>query len=420
MYKTQRATSQANNTKNSAINNLREDILWYILLTCFISITVIIQYLGKEKILNISGFYIPDSNTYELRVFSSQELEGFSASIYNHINRFLYNLAPQSFMWLNTSLLFISLQLCRNIFKHISPASINYARLAIVANPYLLIGVIGPNKETILTFTCLLFWNFFINSKGTKRITLVIIVAALPLIIRPVVSFPLLIAIVLSPYVKYLKKPTVIIIALLALYFLVNTLPFTNELISSIQDNDLTSFRESRIYDVAIQLKILSRHPIFQYPAFFAKSMLLLFGFIFRPLQIFAQPFPLLDIAYSYLAYLFFPFNLSIVMLFMSKWNKRYIIDNNVTSNLLVFTGLSLLTVIFNSVLTFRYIFPYMPFVFALFPINCYSAKKIIISVSAICCLFTLISSTVSDFGNTGSPITIVEPENIPRFMQWL
>lgn len=414
MYRKEDKLIQSNKT----IIHLREELLWYLVLICLLSVTLIIQYIAKSKALDIANFYIPDSNTYEIRVFSSQDLEGFSATVYNNFNKILYNISPQSFLWFNASLLFISLNLCRNVFKHVSKASINYARLAIVANPYILIGAIGPNKETILIFICLLFWTCFLNIRGAIRFPISVLVLLLSLAIRPVVCVPLVINLTIYIFAKNIKNPGKIIFKILIIYFLANSIPFINELLASVHDDNLNAFTESRIYDVATSLNSFSQHPILQYPAFIIKSAILLFGFIIRPIQLLAQPLPLLDIGYSFLAYLFFPFNLSLVItLLTNKWNKKMIVDYSMTNNLLVFVSLSYLTIILNPILTFRYLFPYVPFVFAIFPVVNIKFKKIVLITSCLCCLFSLLFSVNT---NVNSGFYFKDYDALPKFIEWL
>jgi hypothetical protein len=181
--------------KINAIN--REDIIWYVLLLILLILTLITQSLAKNSVLEISNFYIPDSYTYELRILTNKDSEDFLAQTYNILNQFLYSLSSQSFFIFNASLLFISLNLCRSVFQYISPKAVNYARLAIVGNPYLLIGAVGPNKETILIFVCLIFWKFFFVLNGQIRTIVLVIIGLIPLFIRPVVSFPLYLSLVI-------------------------------------------------------------------------------------------------------------------------------------------------------------------------------------------------------------------------------
>ena len=190
-------TLENTNTKYQVRSKFLFDLIWYMILLSLLVLVVTIQYLAKNNILSISNFYIPDSYTYELRLLGIKDIEneGLAAQAYNIFNKFLYALGSHSFFIFNTSLLFLSLSLCRDVFQNISSKAINYARLSIVANPYLLIGAIGPNKETILLFLCLLFWKVFFTSKGKIRIILLAVIAAIPIFIRPIVSFPLYVSI---------------------------------------------------------------------------------------------------------------------------------------------------------------------------------------------------------------------------------
>jgi hypothetical protein len=394
------------------------DLIWYIALLSLLVLVVTIQYLAKNNIISISNFYIPDSYTYELRLLGIKDIEneGLAAQAYNIFNKFLYALGSHSFFIFNTSLLFLSLNLCRDVFQNISSKAINYARLSIVANPYSLIGAIGPNKETILLFLCLLFWKVFFISEGKSRIVLLTVIAAIPIFIRPVVSFPLYVSIGVYLLIKNnYNNPKKLILIFLGIYFLLNSIPFTNSLISNLSQDDLTSFATSRIYDISLLLKGYSQNIILQYPAFIAKSVILLFGPIVRPLSIFASPLPLLDVGYSMIASLLFPFNLSLVLIFLSssKTNKRQFSVHE--SMIFFYTLLSIIVIIINPILSFRYIFPFTPFIFACFELQSIKIKNYVIYLSSITILLSVWFSSSYYIG-----VEVGGNEPIPDFLQWL
>ena len=117
-----------------------------------------------------------------------------------------------------------------------------------------------------------------------------------------------------------------LILTFLAAFFLLNSIPFTNTLVSSLyQDDVISSFSTSRIYDIALLMRDYSQNIILQYPAFIVKSIIFLFAPILRTLSIFVSPLPLLDVGYSIIASLIFPFNLSLILvfLFFVKTKKR-------------------------------------------------------------------------------------------------
>ena len=394
------------------------DLIWYMVLLFLLILVVTIQYLAKNDILSISNFYIPDSYTYELRLLEINSLENaaLSAQAYNILNQFLYALGSHSFFVFNTSLLFLSLSLCRDVFQNISSKAINYARLSIVANPYLLVGAIGPNKETILLFLCLLFWKVFFTSKGKIRIILLAVIAAIPIFIRPVVSFPLYVSIGVYLLIKNnYNKPRRLILIFLGIYFLLNSIPFTNSLISNLSEDELTSFATSRIYYISLLLKNYSQDIILQYPAFIAKSVIFLFAPIVRPLSIFVSPLPLLDVGYSMIASLLFPFNLSLILVFLSssKTNKRQF--SVYESIIFFYTLLSIIVIIMNPILTFRYIFPFTPFIFACFEFQSIRTKNYIIYLSSITILLTIWFLSLYSIGGEVS-----NNEPMPDFLQWL
>lgn len=396
--------------------------LWYLALLVLLSITLATQYLAKEGLIELSNYYIPDSNTYELRVFSDQDMSSISAHTYNIFNRFLYDIGAQSFLVFNASLLFMMLNLCRDVFQYISPKAIYYSRIAIVLNPYFLISVIGPNKEIILTFICLLFWKYFLELKGNLRFLILTSISLIPLLIRPVAFLPLFISLIIYPYMCKFNRPILIILVALAFYFVINSTPIGNQIISSLEDDELTYFIESRIFDIANQLRQFSQHILFQYPAFIAKTVIILFGFIIRPLKIFEIPLPLLDVGYSCLAYLILPFNLSLIIVLFRTYNKR---NKSLKltveiSMFLFFTITCLLTVILNSTLTFRYILPYTPFIFSLFDLHYIHTKRSITLISILCILLAVLASTFYSNNMLIPNIIKLENEPIPKFLDWL
>ncbi|MTJ50159.1 hypothetical protein [Dolichospermum sp. UHCC 0259] len=397
------------------------DTIWYITLIICLVLIVTIQSLAKNNVLAISNFYIPDSYTYELRLLGIKDIEtaGLAAQTYNIFNRFLYAMGSHSFFIFNASLLFLSLSLCRDVFEYISSKAINYARLAIVANPYLLIGAIGPNKETILIFICLLFWKLFFVLNGKIRIVSLMVIATIPIFIRPIVSLPLYISIAVYSLIETkCNKPRMLILTFLGAFFLLNSIPFTNTLVSSLyQDDVISSFSTSRIYDIALLMRDYSQNIILQYPAFIVKSIIFLFAPILRTLSIFVSPLPLLDVGYSIIASLIFPFNLSLILvfLFFVKTKKRKF--SVYESMILFYSLLSIIVIILNPILTFRYIFPFTPFIFACFDLQSIRIKNYVIYFSGI---ITLLSIWFSMTYMYDPSMEITSNEAIPDFLQWL
>jgi hypothetical protein len=394
------------------------DLIWYMVLLSLLILVVTIQYLAKNNIISISNFYIPDSYTYELRLLGIKDIEneGLAAQAYNIFNKFLYALGSHSFFVFNTSLLFLSLNLCRDVFQNISSKAINYARLSIVANPYLLIGAIGPNKETILLFLCLLFWKVFFTSKGKIRIILLTVIGAIPIFIRPIVSFPLYVSIGVYLLIKNnYNKPRRLILIFLGIYFLLNSIPFTKSLILDSSKEELTSFATSRIYDISLLLKNYSQDIVLQYPVFIAKSVIFLFAPIVRPLSIFLSPLPFLDVGYSIIALLLFPFNLSLILTFLSLGKKNKGEFSVYESMIFFYTLLSIIVIIINPILTFRYIFPFTPFIFACFGLQSIRTRNYVIYLSSITILLSVWFSSSYYIG-----VEVSGNEPIPDFLQWL
>ncbi|UJS05688.1 hypothetical protein [Cylindrospermopsis raciborskii] len=385
----------------------------------------------------MTGIYVPDGYTYELRALENRELEEFSAFSYNLFNQFIYNsfLGAFGFFLFNSSLLFLSVWLCRPVFASISENSVNYARFAIVFNPYLLISAIGPNKESILLFINLLFWYSCFygyrneerrsNNKGklvAKIIKLVALftLASIPLFIRPVVSIILYISLIYKIF--SFKKTRLVATWVLVFYFVSISIPAINEIYAQQVDQGLSSFTSSSIYDLAATLAKYSLDPIMQYPAFIAKTILLFFGFIVRPFSF----FELLDVGYSFLAVAYFPINLSLILTFLK--NTKHNSDDssrldeeifsrknyNTVNAFLFFALLSMFIVVVSPGFTFRYFIPATPFTFALFICQNSSTRKILVAISVLIGLLVIVGNVIF------VQKSYYQEVSLPVFMDWL
>ncbi len=411
----------------------KSDTVWYFLLFAFLLLTLYIQYLSKYGYIPLTGIYVPDGYTYELRAIENKQLEEFSAFSYNLFNQFIYNsfFGAFGFFLLNSSLLFLSVWLCRPVFVSISENSINYARFAIVFNPYLLIGAIGPNKESILLFINLLFWYLCftryqdqkrISSKGrwvakTTKLVLLVTVAFINVFVRPITSVILYVSFIYK-IVGY-KKYRTVLLWLMVFYFLSISIPPINEIYAEQVDQGLSSFASSTIYDLAATLAKYSLDPIMQYPAFIAKTILLFFGFIVRPFSF----FELLDVGYSFLAVAYFPINLSLILTFFNKNNynnsensSEYgeeMPNNDSLNTFLIFALLSMFMVVVSPGFTFRYFIPITPFSFALFICQNSSTRKILVTISVLIGILVITANLVYQK-------SYYQDVSLPLFMDWL
>ncbi|WP_153016632.1 hypothetical protein [Cylindrospermopsis raciborskii] len=389
--------------------------------------------MSKYDYIPVTGIYIPDGYTYELRAIENKQLEEFSAFSYNLFNQFIYNsfFGAFGFFLLNSSLLFLSVWLCRPVFVSISENSINYARFAIVFNPYLLIGAIGPNKESILLFINLLFWYLCftryqdqkrISSKGrwvakTTKLVLLVTVAFINVFVRPITSVILYVSFIYK-IVGY-KKYRTVLLWLMVFYFLSISIPAINEIYAEQVDQGLSSFAGSTIYDLAATLAKYSLDPIMQYPAFIAKTILLFFGFIVRPFSF----FELLDVGYSFLAVAYFPINLSLILTFFNKNNynnsensSEYgeeMPNNDSLNTFLIFALLSMFMVVVSPGFTFRYFIPITPFSFALFICQNSSTRKILVTISVLIGILVITANLVYQK-------SYYQDVSLPLFMDWL
>lgn len=416
----------------------KSDTVWYFLLFALLLLTLYIQYLSKHGYIPLTGIYVPDGYTYELRALENRELEEFSAFSYNLFNQFIYNsfLGAFGFFLFNSSLLFLSVWLCRPVFASISENSVNYARFAIVFNPYLLISAIGPNKESILLFINLLFWYSCFygyrneerrsNNKGklvAKIIKLVALftLASIPLFIRPIVSILLYVSLIYKIF--RFKKTRLVATWVLVFYFVSISIPAINEIYAQQVDQGLSSFTSSSIYDLAATLAKYSLDPIMQYPAFIAKTILLFFGFIVRPFSF----FELLDVGYSFLAVAYFPINLSLILTFFNKNNYNNSENssesgeeilsspnNDSPNTFLIFALLSMFIVVVSPGFTFRYFIPITPFTFALFTCQNSSTRKMLVTISVLIGVLVIVGNLL--FSQKSS----YQDVSLPVFMDWL
>ncbi|WP_141303957.1 hypothetical protein [Cylindrospermopsis raciborskii] len=415
----------------------KSDTVWYFLLFALLLLTLYIQYLSKHGYIPLTGIYVPDGYTYELRALENRELEEFSAFSYNLFNQFIYNsfLGAFGFFLFNSSLLFLSVWLCRPVFAGISESSINYARFAIVFNPYLLIGAIGPNKESILLFINLLFWYLcFPRYRDRKRrsnngkwvakiikLVLVVTVAFINVFVRPITSVILYVSFIYK-IVGY-KKYRLVALWLLIFYFLSISIPAINEIYAEQVDQGLSSFASSTIYDLSATLAKYSLDPIMQYPAFIAKTILLFFGFIVRPFS-FSE---LLDVGYSFLAVAYFPINLSLILTFFNKNNYNNpenssesgeeILsspNNDSLNTFLIFALLSMFMVVVSPGFTFRYFIPVTPFSFALFICQNPSTRKVLVTISVLIGVLVIVGNLIF------YQKSYYQDVSLPVFMDWL
>jgi hypothetical protein len=381
---------------------------------------VYIQYLSKNQYIAVTEFFVPDSYTYELRVLENIKSTNFAANAFNIFNRFIYGLGTINFLILNSSLLFLSVCFCKPVFGKISRSSIWLARFSIVTNLYFLIAAIGPNKEIILLFINMLFWfvyfdeNWLFKKYFSIRILILFLIASLPIFIRPYSSFPLYISLFLND--KYVYKPRKLVFVATLIFFLLNFIDLFSNLYSQTVDSYLESFSGSRIFTVSKILGEYSKDPLLQVPTFIVKAGIILFGPILRSFSIFSNPFPLLDFGYSVIALLCFPVNLSLIVIFMGKESIRKlclaITPNDLDAlRIFCFVSFSLVVVIVNPVITFRYMFPFFPFIFAFVPL----LKKRFLS--RIFILSTLLVSLIILF--TSADRT-TKNNLIPEFMNWL
>ena len=358
---------------------------WYIAQITLIILTIFAQYLAKYRILPIANHFIPDSYSYELRVLYDREMDFFSNGL-TLLNGFIYNtIGTFGFTLINTILLLASIYLCR-IFSSISSYSVSLARIVIVFNPYYLVGVIGPNKETYLLFACLLVWNVYFSKIANFK-GLALVIGFFTMFIRSYVGLITLITIILAPSLRFFKNPVALFVFIVLGYFMLNAVPAINSMITDMQGGEeLVYYRSSSLYPIALILIAMTANPILQIPAFAAKTIIILVTPILRPNPFLTIPFPLLDSGYSIFAYILMPFNLSLLFLL---YKKKLLSSSRIdlkTQVLCLFCLIGILSTIVSPTMSFRYIFPYTPYVAALFPLHSLKVRNRIL----VFCLITI------------------------------
>ncbi|SEI52061.1 hypothetical protein SAMN04487995_1109 [Dyadobacter koreensis] len=384
---------------------------WYLILLFFLATTLLLQVCARYQYLPITNHFVYDSYTYELRVLYERNIDTF-ADAFTSLNSLFYRIGPFIFILINTILLLCCVYLCK-VFAVISEKSVSLARFIIVFNPYLLIGAVGPNKETFLVFLSLLcFYLYFQRLQTLKFLAFMVAVSAL--FVRPVFGLTLIITILITPLTYAVKNPVNVFLIILLGYFTINSIPPINIFITEFQGEELYSFQTSNLYEIALFLKVMNQNPILQFPAFAIKTCLILFTPIVRPNSFFSIPYPILDVGYTLMAYALFPCNFALIITFLNKKIVSLTAVNRETQILFIYTLIGILTTIINSNITFRYIFPYSPMIVSLFYLHSLKIRNriLILSLCLIILTFTITLIFLKrDFEMDNSII--------PQFMSW-
>ena len=384
---------------------------WYLILLFFLATTLLLQVCARYQYLPITNHFVYDSYTYELRVLYERNIDTF-ADAFTSLNSLFYRIGPFIFILINTILLLCCVYLCK-VFAVISEKSVSLARFIIVFNPYLLIGAVGPNKETFLVFLSLLcFYLYFQRLQTLKFLAFMVAVSAL--FVRPVFGLTLIITILITPLTYAVKNPVNVFLIILLGYFTINSIPPINIFITEFQGEELYSFQTSNLYEIALFLKVMNQNPILQFPAFAIKTCLILFTPIVRPNSFFSIPYPILDVGYTLMAYALFPCNFALIITFLNKKIVSLTAVNKETQILFIYTLIGILTTIINSNITFRYIFPYSPMIVSLFYLHSLKIRNriLILSLCLIILTFTITLIFLKrDFEMDNSII--------PQFMSW-
>lgn len=386
---------------------------WYIIHLFLLTLTVLLQFCAKHQYLPITNHFIPDSYAYEMRVLYERTIDPLSDG-FTSFNRTLYNIGPFSFIFVNSIFLLSSVYFSK-IFEFISPNSVTLARFIIIFNPYLLVGAIGPNKETVLIFLSLLSFYLFFQRSGYIKV-LGFGVAILALFVRPIFGLVLVLSILLIPLIRLFKNPVNLFLCFLIIFFVANAIPPINSAISAAQGegDELPYFQGSNILEVALFLKLMNQNPILQLPAFLVKTGLILITPIFRPNPFYTIPYPLLDAGYSFIAYTLLPFNISLLLLFFNKGLVSSQNINKETQILILYCLIGVLTTIINSNITFRYLFPYSPVIVSIFYLHSTKIRNRIL-MGCFFILSLIFAGTTVFFRKEFETDSTI----IPQFLSW-
>lgn len=388
-----------------------KDYKWYLMFLVLLTLTFFLQFSAKHEILPITNHFIVDSHTYEVRVLYEHNVD-FFANTFTSANRFLYEIGPFSFIIVNSIMILMSIYLCK-IFENISSNSVSLAKFFVVFNPYLLVGAIGPNKETVLLFLSLLcFYLFFQKLSYIKFLGFIVAIAAV--FVRPVFGLVLVTTILSVPFLSIFKNPVRFFILILVFYFIGNSIPPINTILTESQGEDLVSFQSSNLYQVALFLKLMNQNPILQFPAFLMKTGLILITPIVRPNSFYSIPYPILDVGFTFMAYCLFTFNLSLLLLFPIQERTSLEMTNRNSQILILYCLIGILTTIINSNITFRYIFPYSPIIVSLFYLHSVKVRNRLLIFSLF--ILALTFTCTSIFFRREFEI---DNSLVPQFMSW-
>ena len=374
-----------------SLNN-QSDLKWYLFLIINVFITVFLIFCSKYEYLPLDNHFIPDSTFYENHVFNEFSRVGLGSG-FTQLNRLLYSLGPQSFLIYNTIIMAGSVYCC-SVMSEFSPKAVSWAKLSIVFNPFLLISMLGPSKECNLTFLSMLAIYCFLKKPfGYKVFGIIVAVAAL--FIRAQVSACIIVSLLLYIVLVVYRKPINICLVVLVAYFVLNSVPLFNEIITNSQGEELEFFKESNIYEIALVLKEMSQNPVLQFPAFIAKTALIMFTPIARPNPLFANYIPLLDWGYTSLAMFMFPLNFSFLLLFIyqKRTSSSYLSIKG--QFLIIYLFVGALSVIVSPNIQFRYLFPYIPILAGCYILHDSKIKDRIIIISSVIIITTFIITAI-------------------------
>ena len=376
---------------SSSYLNSSTEYKWYFLQITAIFVTLLSIFFAKHEILPFTYYTVPDSVYYEQWVFNPRE-KGFGTG-FLHINTFLYSIGPQTFVFYNTALLLASIYFC-NIFESFSSKAVSWARASIVFNPYLLISVIGPTKEiNLIFFSLFAFYLFQKKSFVLKLLSVGPILGAMA--IRPEFGLIIFMAFIASLGLYYIKRPTWICLMILLVFFLINTVPSINTVISNSGGENLEFFSTSNYYQVALILKAMQENPILQVPAIAIKAVLVMFAPIVRANNLFSPFIPLLDWGYTFMAYISFPINLSFLLLFIYQKSSDSTRLSKSGQLFVIYAFLGILSTIATPIIQARYLFPYAPFMAACFMLHNLKLRNRILGFSFFIIAVTFVATAV-------------------------
>jgi hypothetical protein len=168
-------------------------------------------------------------------------------------------------------------------------------------------------------------------------------------------------------------------------------------------------------HGLALVLQEMNKNPLLQFLVFAVKLILGLFAPIARPSTIFSQYIPILDWGYTFMAIFLFPLNMAFVYLFLNRKARKIDQISHNNKIFIVYTFVGILSTLISPIIQFRYLFPYMPMIAALFYLQPVGVRNKIISLSVVVVIISFVVAIIW-LPREYERITLA----LPLFVSWL